>query len=215
MKCARIIVADSSKLIAEGLRSILANEQGLDIVGFAMGGNELIKILRKDELVDLVIMDITMPELDGIDTMRMISDMFPNIKVLAYSNLTEIEYINSMRIEGAKGYVLKNDDDEEVISAIYSIIDGNNYFSPKVKESITKGYAHTSKDLKGDYVGLKKRERQIITLIAQERTNEEIADELFISAATVKTHRKKLMVKLNVRSAAGLVKYAIDRGWVN
>ena len=215
MNSIRIVVADCNKLVEHGLRSILSREEGLDIVGFAMGGNELIKILRKDEMVDLVIMDVTMPELDGIDTMRVIKEKFPDVKVLAYSNLDKIEYINSMRIEGAKGYVLKTDDDNELISAIYSIIDGNNYFSPTVKASIDKGYAHTSKAIKGDYVGLKERERQIITLIAQERTNEEIADALFISAATVKTHRKKLMLKLNVRSAAGLVKYAIDRGWVS
>jgi len=215
MKNTRIIVADSYKLIAEGLRSVLADEVGLDIVGFAKGGEELLKILRNDKMVDLVIMEISMPELDGIDTMRAIKKEFPHIKVLTYSALNEIEYINSMRIEGAHGYILKNDDDHELISAIKSIVNGNTYFSPSVKESIKSGYSNTTKGLKGEYIGLKKREREVIILIAQERTNEEIADELSLSAETIKTHRKKLMVKLNVRSAAGLVKYAMDRGWVS
>ena len=197
------------------MRSVFDKEEGVEVVDFARGGKEVIKVLRKDKMIDLVIMDVTMPELDGIDTMRVIKMKFPDIKVLIYSALNEIEYINSMRIEGAMGYVLKTDDEEELIIAVSALIHGDEYFSPSVQESVDTGYAHTSKDLKGDYIGLKNREREIITLIAQERTNEEIADELCLSASTVKTHRKKLMVKLNVRSAAGLVKYAMDRGWVS
>lgn len=214
MKSTRIIVADRYKMVAEGLKSVLNKMEGLEIVGFARGGKELLKVLRKDNMIDLVIMDVTMPELDGIDTMRVIKKKFLDIKVLTYSALNEIEYINSMRIEGAMGYVLKTDEENELINAVTAIIDGDKYFSPSVQEAINNGYDHTAKDLKGDYIGLKKREREIITLIAQERTNDEIADELCLSPSTIKTYRKRLLLKLNVRSSAGLVKYAIDRSWV-
>jgi len=156
-----------------------------------------------------------MPEMDGIDTMRELKENYPNVKVLAYSALRDIEYINSMSIEGARGYVLKSADEKELLEAIRTVMDGHEYLGQEVKDIVGKGYVHTYKDIKGEYIGLTDREREIIKLIAMEKTNVEIADELFVSIDTIKTHRKNLMNKLNVRSSAGLVKYAIDRGWVN
>jgi len=214
MKNLKVVVADNQKLIADGLDALFSKSGGIEVVAFAKGGVALLGLL-KDVDVDLVIMDVTMPQMDGIDTMKEIKRKFPTQKVLAYSALNEIEYINSMRIEGAKGYVLKDDDEKELMKAIRMIMDGHEYLSPQVQRIVKEGYEHTFKDLKGEYVGLTGREREIIRSIALERTNLEIAQELFVSVDTIKTHRKNLMQKLNVRSAAGLVKYAIDRGWIN
>lgn len=168
----------------------------------------------KEEAPDIVLMDISMHEMDGIDTARKVRQQYPDVKVVAHSALTDIEYVNSMLIEGARGYLVKGCTDAEMLEAIDLVMDGGRYISPVARESIANGYKHTDKRIDGEYLGLTGREREIIRLIALERTNDEMAAELFLSTATVKTHRKHLMVKLNVRSTAGLVKYAIDRCWV-
>lgn len=209
----RIIVADRQKMVGEGLRSLINTRDEFEYVGFAAGGIKLLTLLE-EETADLVIMDVTMPEMDGIDTTRALRKKYPELKILAYSALNTIEFINSMRIEGARGYVLKNGNENELFDAIRLIMKGHEYLSPEVKKTIDKGYDYTFKDFKGEYVGLTEREREIIKMVALERTNGEIASQLFLSVDTVKTHRKNLMTKLNVRNVAGLVRYAVDRGWV-
>jgi DNA-binding NarL/FixJ family response regulator len=157
---------------------------------------------------------VSLPGMDGIDTMRAIRGQYPSLPVIAYTTLTDIEYVNSMRIDGAACYLVNGGDTAELLHAIRTVMDGGSYLSPAAQASVDAGYMHTEKRMNGDYVGLTAREREIIRMIALERTNGEIAAALFISEDTVKTHRKNLMTKLNVRSAAGLVKYAIDRRWV-
>jgi DNA-binding NarL/FixJ family response regulator len=119
-----------------------------------------------------------------------------------------------MLIEGACGYLVKGGPREELLLAINTVMSGKRFLSEAAQRSVDAGYAYTEKRMDGEYIGLTAREREIIRLVAMERTNGEIAAALFISEDTVKTHRKHLMTKLNVRSVAGLVKYAIDRRWV-
>lgn len=209
----RIIVADALELIADGLRYRLADQPELAIVAHASTGNELLSRL-KDTSADLILIDVSLPGMDGIDTMRALHKHFPEMAVLAHSALVEIEYVNSMLIEGANGYLVKGGSKEELIEAIDLTMGGGRYISPSARASVAKGYAHCDKRIDGEYVGLSHREREVIILIAQERTNEEISAALFISVDTVKTHRKHVMTKLNVRSAGGLVKYARDRCWI-
>ncbi|MBP9160563.1 MAG: response regulator transcription factor [Flavobacteriales bacterium] len=209
----RILVVDAQKLVAEGLEQYMAVVPKIDIVGHAFNGEDLLSRLT-DLQVDLLMMDVSLPKMDGIDTMRMLHKKSPGLKVLAYSALSEIEYVNSMLIEGASGYLIKGGTAEEVVLAVETVMDGGCYISPLARASIDRGYKHTGKRIEGEYVGLTTREREIIRLIALEQTNTEIAAALFIGEETVKTHRKNLMQKLNVRSAAGLVKYAVDRCWV-
>ena len=209
----RIVVVDAQALVADGLREHFVHVPQFRFVGYARTGKELLALLPTIA-VDLVLMDISLHELDGIDTARILRKRHPGVKVLAHSALTDIEYVNSMLIEGARGYLVKGCSDEEMREAIELVMDGGRYISPMARESIAKGYAHTDKRVDGEYLGLTERERLIIRLIAQELTNEEIAASLFLSPDTVKTHRKRLMAKLNVRSTAGLVKYAADRCWI-
>ncbi|MGV9012113.1 MAG: response regulator [Flavobacteriales bacterium] len=209
----RILVIDAQELVADGLKRHLNPFPQLEIVGHAYCGEGLLPKLAKLQ-VDLLLMDVSLPKMDGIDTMRMLHTASPGLRVLAYSALSEIEYVNSMLIEGACGYLVKGGPAEEVVLAVDTVMHGGCYVSQVARANIERGYKHTGKRVDGEYIGLTSREREIIRLIALERTNTEIAAALFIGEETVKTHRKNLMLKLNVRSAAGLVKYAVDRCWV-
>lgn len=208
----RIIVADAQELVADGLRYRLAKETDLKVVAHVGSGKELFEVL-KETPADLVLLDVSLPGMDGIDTARLLRKKHPKVKVLAHSMLDGIEYVNSMLIEGAAGYLLKNTAKHELPKAIREVMQGGRYLSDAVRKNVEKGYAFTEKRPEGEYIGLTERERQIIRMIAQERTNDEIGAALNLSTDTVKTHRKNLMTKLNVRSAAGLVRYAVDRCW--
>lgn len=209
----RILVTDPVELIADGLRARLADIPDMKVVAYAASGKELLERLAEAE-AHLVLIEVSMPGMDGIDATREVRKRFPQVKILAHSALTDIEYVNSMRIEGASGYLAKSAPVKEIIHAIRVIMDGEEYLSPSVSSSLAAGYKFTGKRLDGEYVGLTHREREIIRMIAEEKTNEEISALLFLSVETVKTHRKNLMTKLNVRSGAGLVKYAVDRRWI-
>ena len=213
MPAIRIIVADAQELVADGLRFRLADEPGVNVVAHAGTGKDLFEYL-KEHPADLVMLDVSLPGMDGIDTARMLRKKHPKVKVLAHSMLLEIEYVNSMLIEGAGGYLLKNSTKAELLDAIATVMEGDRYLSDAVRTSVEKGYRFTEKRPDGEYIGLTDREREIIRLVAQERTNDEIATALHVSTETIKTHRKNLMTKLNVRSVAGLVKYAVDRCWI-
>lgn len=209
----RIAVADPLELVSEGVKAWLAVEPDMEVVAHAPTGNALLDILARTP-VDLALLEVSLPLKDGIDTMRAIRKAHPEMKVLAHSQLSEVEYVNSMLIEGACGYLLKGVPRQELVEAIRAVMAGKRYLSEAAQRSVEAGYRYTDKRPEGEYIGLTEREREIIRLVALERTNAEIGAALFISEETVKTHRKHLMTKLNVRSAAGLVKYAIDRRWI-
>lgn len=208
-----IVVADAQRLVFEGLRKRFWNDPVLRFDTHVHNGAELLDHLERHP-VDLVVMDVSMHTMDGIDTARTVRSRFPDVRILAHSSLTEIEYVNSMLIEGARGYLVKGCTDEEMRTAIELVMEGGRYISPAARDSIKRGYQHTDKRFDGEYLALTERERAIIRLVAQEKTNDEIGAELYITTETVKSHRKKLMTKLDVRSTAGLVKYAKDRCWV-
>ncbi|HOZ40204.1 MAG: response regulator transcription factor [Flavobacteriales bacterium] len=209
----RILVADPLDLVAEGLRKRLADLDDMTVVAHAGTGLRVLELLSRMP-IDLVLLEVSLPGMDGIDTMRAIRKEHPSMRVLAHSTLSDIEYVNSMLTEGAGGYLMKGATEQEFQIAVRTVMDGGRYLSEEARCSVEAGYAHTEKRMDGEYIGLTAREREIIRLVALERTNGEIAAQLFISEDTVKTHRKHLMTKLNVRSSAGLVKYAIDRRWV-
>ena len=209
----RIILADAWEVVTDGLRLRLADEPDLSVLGHACDGNALLALV-KEVPCDLVVLDVALAGKDGIDTMRALHAEFPELRVLAHSDYEEIEYVNSMLIEGASGYLMKNSDKAELLLAIRTVMAGERYLSPAAAASVEEGYHFTRKRIDGKYIGLTQREKEIIRLIALERTNQEIADALFVSVDTVKSHRKNLMTKLDVRSTAGLVKYAVDRRWI-
>lgn len=209
----RILVVDALDLVHEGLKARYSDRPDLDLSAYAGTGEAMLERVRLDP-PDLVLLDVSLPVMDGIDAMRALRKAHPQVKGLAHSLLNGIEYVNSMLLEGASGYVVKNGPHAELPQAVHTVMSGGRHLSPAAQEAVDKGYTYTEKRPDGEYIGLTAREREIIRLVALERTNAEISAALFISEDTVKTHRRNLMTKLNVRSTAGLVRYAIDRCWV-
>jgi DNA-binding NarL/FixJ family response regulator len=212
MESVKILIVDDHPMIRLGIRSILSNVEHLNIADEANNGREALEKLAKENF-DLVIMDIKMPEMNGIEATEQIIKLHPNTKVLAISMFDEQRYIVKMLQAGALGYVLKNTGKNEMVNAINSVMDGESYFSQEVSnimmsQFMTRGGLHQTIEQKND-VALTKRETEIIRMISEELTNSEIADRLGISSRTVDTHRRNLLQKLDVKNTAGLVKYAM------
>lgn len=206
-----IIIADDHAMFVDGLKSILANEDAININLTAANGEQVLKYLRinTEEKIDLVITDLNMPEMDGITLNKKIKEEFPQIKTLVVSMLEDPQKIKSLTEADVNGYISKNSEKRELLRAIKTILNGENYFSPHIKQLAVKALfeAKTSKA-----INLTKREKEVLKLIAQEFTTQEIADQLFLSKHTIESYRKNLISKLEVRNLAGLTRYAIENG---
>ena len=209
-----IIIADDHAMFLDGLTSILAEEKSIKIVLTAKTGTQVLKYLKinTDEKIDLVITDINMPEMDGIALNAAIKKEFPQIKTLVVSMLEDAEKIKQLTEANANGYISKNAEKTELLKAIASILDGDNYFSPRIKQVLMD--AMFSAKTKPE-IALSKRETEVLKLIAQEFTTHEIADQLFLSKHTIESYRKNLISKLGVRNLAGLTRYAVEKGLVD
>lgn len=212
MERVKILIVDDHPMIRLGIRSILNNVEHLNVADEANNGKEALEKLANDSF-DLVIMDIKMPEMNGIEATEEIVKHYPDIKVLAISMFDEQRYIVKMLQAGALGYVLKNTGKNEMVSAINSVMAGESYFSQEVStimmsQFMSRGGMSQVTETKTD-VALTKRETEIIKMISEELTNSEIAERLGISSRTVDTHRRNLLQKLDVKNTAGLVKYAM------
>lgn len=208
-----ILVADRLELVCTGLRELFNSDPDYEVVASANSGLQVLEYLHSNS-VDIVLLDVSLPGKDGIDTVREAHVKYPDQILIGHSLLPDIEYVNSILLEGGSGYILKGADIEEFRLAFETITSGGEYVSEAAHKEREKGYSYTDKTFDGEYMGLKAREREIIKCIAREMTNKEIADELCLSIETIRSYRKSLMAKLNVKTAAGLVKYAIDRCWV-
>ncbi len=211
-----IIVADDHALFRQGLRRILEEIEGTVVLGEAKDGLELLKLLQAS-VPDLVILDISMPNLRGLEAIREIKSKDPGIKVLMLTMHKDKEYLYQALARGADGYLLKEGADAELYSAIERIKQGKIYVSPFLSNAFAEELANRGlKDLKAPAKGdaLTAREREILKLIAEGKSNKEIGDLLFISARTVERHRANLMGKLDLKNTAELVKYAIENGYL-
>ena len=201
----RLFFVDNHPLILEGLRALLDAEEGITVAGKARNGAACMSSLGS-QLIDVVLTDVCLPDIDGIDLCSAIKMEHPHVQVLALSSCSEVKYITEMMRHGASGYVFKDADREELLEAIHTVYAGNTYFSPTIKE-VLGGEVHESKH---HFRPLTKREKEVLLLIAEGNTNPEIAEKLFISADTVNSHRKNLLAKLEVKNTAMLIKYAVD-----
>jgi DNA-binding NarL/FixJ family response regulator len=211
-KIIRVLIVDDHQIIRDGVKALLNKAEGIKIVKEASNGVEALNILKADSsTLDVVLMDIGMPEMDGIAATKKITDEFPEIKVLALSMHDDESHIINMLQNGASGYVLKTIGKQELISAIKRVATGQSYFTNEAS-AVLLGYLsrkeHSNRGAASNK--LTKREIEIISLIANEYTNNQIAEKLYISPRTVDTHRRNLLQKLNAKNTAGLVKYAIN-----
>ncbi len=213
MKSIKIIIADDHTMFMDGIASLLEKEQEIEVVAKAENGIAALGILEK-VTVDLVILDLSMPEMDGIDLAKNIKKKHPEIKMLVVSTHSNTQIISRLIRIGINGYLLKNTDAAIFIKAIRSITDGEDYFDEEISQKHLNNCIQIEKQT-AETIELSNREKEILTLIAQEFTTIEIADQTFISLNTVNTHRRNLLSKLNAKNTAGLVKYAIENGYVD
>jgi DNA-binding NarL/FixJ family response regulator len=213
----KVFIVDDHSMIREGIKSCLSEESDMEVVGEAESGEQALQVL-KDDLPDLVIMDINMGGINGIETTIRLLEKYPDLHVLGLTMYEDSNHIISMMQAGAMGYILKDSALEEIIEAIRTIHSGENYFSKEVSSALMQKFMKSKQEekLREDVkVELTKREIEILKLIAEEYTNQEIAEKLFISQRTVDTHRRNLIQKLNAKNTAGLVRYAIKHKLVS
>jgi two-component system, NarL family, response regulator NreC len=214
MKECRIVLADDHTILRVGLKSILVKHPDWKVVGEAKNGNELLGLL-KTLSCDLVILDIAMPEMDGLTALREISRQFPHIKVLILSMLNDFTHFERAKSLGAAGYMSKEDAGDELPRAIERILGGKLYVSPSVNVVLAERQVHLMENKSTPSIEvLTKRERQILCLIANGMTNKKIAADLQISIHTVENHRSHLSEKLGAKNVAALVQFAIEKGLI-
>jgi len=212
----RVILADDHVLVRQGLKKIIAETDDVQVVGEAGDGLELLDILAKSK-ADMVILDISMPRLRGIEAIHEITAVHPDVAIVVLTMHKDMEYLYLALSSGAKGYVLKDDADEELFAAIARVRHGRTYVSPYFSEELVDSLVHVGRGEGKRHFNtdpLTPREREIVKLIAEGKSSREIAELLFISGRTVDNHRAKIMEKLNLKKATDLVKYAIEKGYV-
>ncbi len=211
-----IVLADDHVLVRQGLKRIIEESTDLQVVGEANDGLELLNLLR-EVTPQMVILDIFMPNLRGIEAIHEIRKIHPEMKVLILTMHKDREYLYLALSAGAKGYLLKEDADKELFSAIERVRQGKTYISPHFSEEVVDDLVQIGKgDTRAIFEvdPLTPREREVLKLIAEGKSSKEIGQLLFISVLTVNNHRAKIMEKLNLNKATDLVKYAIRKGYV-
>jgi DNA-binding NarL/FixJ family response regulator len=208
----KILIADDHGVVAEGLKHLIEAQPDMQVVGVAADGREAVRLTREAQ-PDVVLMDLSMPELNGADATRAILDRQADCRVIVLSMYADREYVRRALKAGASGYVVKRSAAKEVVEAIRAVHAGQRYLSPRVADVVIDDY--TAEDKQDPLARLSAREREVLQLLAEGRTSAEIAARLALSQKTVETYRARLVEKLGIRDVAGLVKFAIQRGIVS
>ena len=208
-----ILLVDDHKLIRDAIYSYLDEDSEFEVVGQVSNGQEALDFLA-GQLVDVVMMDINMPVMDGVTSTKEVTKRWPEVKVLALTMMSDNQHIKQMMNAGALGYILKNCTEEEVKEALRTVATGETYYSEEVTDTVMASMMKR-KPMKTSHMvvdlPLTEREKEVLLLIIKEYTNQEIADELFISPRTVDAHKRNLLEKTGSKNVAGLVLYAIDK----
>ncbi len=204
----QIMIADDHPLFVEGLKMILSGNQRFVIAGIANDGKQLLYLLTQNSDIDLILLDVNMPNLNGLDTIKYIRQSFGSVKVLMLSAYSDTKVVEQAKQAGAQGYVLKSSSKDELSNAIINVVEGNTIFH--VHHEIDQIDAFKKLDIFLRKYELTKREKEILLYLKQTLTNQQIADTLHLSIYTVETHRKNIMQKLQLNSPAALVKFMIE-----
>jgi DNA-binding NarL/FixJ family response regulator len=215
MTTIRVLLADDHKIIRDGLKSLIDKEAGMEVIAEAENGRDAVRLAKKLR-PNMVIMDVSMPNMNGTEATRRITEENLGVRVIALSMHTDRRFILGMLEAGASGYLLKDCAFEELATAIRQVAAGMTYLSPKISEVVVKGYLHKAPgQFQTPCSMLSPREREILQLLAEGMAAKEIADYLKISVKTVETHRRSMLDKLDMRGNAELTKYAIREGLVS
>ncbi len=209
----RIILAEDHTLVRKGLRALLEGYPNIEVVGEAADGREAIK-LTEDVHPHVVVMDINMPGLNGLEATDRIKRHYPDVQVLILSMHANEEYVLQVLRSGASGYLLKDSATEELVAAIAAVYQGEAYLSPRISKTVIADYVRRTEaeGRRAPHEMLTPREREVLQLVAEGHTSKQIAQQLHLSVKTVETHRANLMDKLNIHNRAGLIRYAIRAG---
>jgi len=207
----RILIADDHHILLDGLKVLLQKQKDIEIVGMFSDGKSVLEALPNLQ-VDLALLDINMPKMNGHELMLYIRDQYPNLKVIVLSMYDDVGHIMEMVEAGASGYLLKNITDKELLEAIRTVAAGKLYFSSEVSEKITTlAVQQQRRSEENNEPRLTEREVEILRLIASEYSNAQIAGQLYISERTVETHRKNMLRKTKNKTIVGLLKYAMEK----
>ena len=217
MEKIRVLLADDHTIVRQGLRALLEAEPDIAIVGEAESGRQAVQLAQK-LTPDVIVMDIAMPNLNGLEAARQITKEVPVAKLLILSSYNDDEYVHQVTEAGATGYLLKQTAAADLIKAVREVRRGNAFFSPAIAKRLAERYRNAFQNgttLKKQNNLLTLREAEILQLIAEGRTNKQIAAVLFLSVKTVEKHRQMMMDKLNIHDIAGLTRYAIAKGVID
>lgn len=208
----KVLIAEDHGVVRQGLRALIEEEPGIEVVGEAEDGLEVME-LAEQSLPDVILMDITMPNLNGVEATRFILENHPSIRIIALSVHFDKHFVMEMLRAGASGYVLKSYLFDEVLRALKTVAAGQHYLSPKITEVVLDDYIPLiSKTEESSKEHLTSRERQVVQLLAEGKTTKQIARQLHVSPKTVDSNRRQVMKKLGISSVAELTKYAIREG---
>ena len=208
----RIVIADDHRIIREGIRSLLTDEPDLEVVGQAKNGREAVRLVR-DLSPEVVLLDVSMPDLNGIEAAGQIVTESPHVKVIALSMHKDEHFVAGMLLAGASGYLLKDCSLDELAGAVRSVMRRGLYLSPGITALVVKRYIDHLMEREGLLrPPLSSREKEVLQLVAEGKTSKEIAAALYISEKTVETHRRQIMQKLGLNTIADLTKYAVRIG---
>jgi len=210
----QLLIVDDHKIVRDGIRSLLLDHDDIFIQAEASNGKEALEILKSQANIDVVLLDINMPIMDGLTCAQKIKEAELDVKVLALTMLKEDQHIRAMVEFGASGYLLKDSGEDDLVNAIHAVADGRPYFSDEATAALLRQFISKKsvEPVKG--MELTEREKDILKLITNEYTNVEISEKLFISVRTVDAHRRNMMEKIGAKNMAGLVKYALEKGIV-
>ena len=196
----KVFIVDDHYMVVEGIRSLLQHEKSIDWTGHAMNADSCMAFLRQSQ-PDVILMDINLPDKSGIDLCKEVKTMYPGVFIVGLSTFNQQSFIRKMMDNGASGYVLKNATQQELMDAVNTVMKGKTFMSDEVSQVMRKSNSLT-------VPVLTRREKEVLELIAEGMTNNEIAEKIFVSASTVDTHRKNLLAKLEAKNTAELVKLA-------
>ena len=212
-KPVRVLIADDHQMFIDGLKALLKREKTIQVIGEVSNGLDALEFIRKQQ-PDLLITDISMPGMSGVELTRQVKQNYPEVKVLVLSMYNDREIVSEILMSEAEGYILKNTGRQELMNAINRIVDNSTYYSNEVL-NIMMTRMKRQKTIEKNTALLTPREIEIVKLIMEEFSSEEIAEKLFISKRTVDTHRKNIIQKTNTRTLVGLIKFAIENNLVD
>ncbi len=195
-----VFIVDDHYMVVEGIRSLLQHEREIEWMGHAMNGDSCLAFLQNRQ-PDVILMDVNLPDTSGIDLCRVVKEKYPSIFIIGLSTFNQQSFITKMMDNGASGYVLKNASKDELLTALRTVVRGRTFLSHEAAMAVDD-------ESQGDKPTLTRREKQVLELIADGCTTQEIADKLFVSVTTVETHRKNLLAKLDAKNVASMIRIA-------